>query len=74
MQRWLVNPYQIPSEAMVATLNIGDRLFVLQTARGGVGEIVVFQPARGGGERPGVRCGPHATSSVPPADSPRRPT
>ena len=47
MQRWLVKPYRIPSEAMVATLNIGDRLFVSHIARGGVGDIVVFHPPAG---------------------------
>ena len=59
IQAFLVKPYRIPSESMVPTLEIGQRVLVNRIgARFGdpdVGEIVVFHPPAGA-ERE-VQCG-----------------
>jgi signal peptidase I len=59
IQAFLVKPYRIPSESMVPTLEIGQRVLVNRIgARFGepeVGDVVVFHPPRGA-ER-GNECG-----------------
>ncbi|HEX8929016.1 MAG TPA: signal peptidase I [Actinomycetota bacterium] len=58
IQAWLVKPYRIPSESMVPTLAIGQRVLVnrIGTHFGDpdVGDIVVFHPPQGAEEN---RCG-----------------
>ena len=58
IQAWLVKPYRIPSESMVPTLIIGQRVLVnrIGTHFGdpSVGDIVVFHPPQGAEEN---RCG-----------------
>jgi signal peptidase I len=58
IQAWLVKPYRIPSESMVPTLIIGQRVLVnrIGTHFGDpdVGDVVVFHPPAGAEEN---RCG-----------------
>lgn len=72
IQAWLVKPYQIPSQSMEPTLDVGQRVLVnrFQYHFGdpGVGDVVVFHPPAGA-ER-GTECGaPH-----PPQQACARPT
>ena len=59
IQAFLVKPYRIPSESMVPTLQIGQRVLVNRIGnalqRPDVGEIVVFHPPDG--RRAGNTCG-----------------
>ena len=59
IQAFLVKPYRIPSESMVPTLEVGQRVLVNRLgARFGdpeVGDVVVFHPPVGAEE--GNRCG-----------------
>src|SRR3954463_1161146 len=51
IQAFLVKPYRIPSESMVPTLEIGQRVLVNRTGHRfsdpNVGDIVVFPPPQG---------------------------
>ena len=51
IQAWLVKPYQIPSESMEPTLDVGQRVlvnrFVYHFKEPEIGDIVVFHPPRG---------------------------
>jgi signal peptidase I len=72
IQAFLVKPYKIPSESMVPTLQIGQRVLVNRIgSRFGdpdVGSVVVFHPPQGA---EGNRCG----SGTPPPSQPcARPT
>ncbi|HEX5762445.1 MAG TPA: signal peptidase I [Solirubrobacterales bacterium] len=59
IQAWLVKPYQIPSESMEPTLDVGQRVLVnrfqYHFADPGIGDIVVFHPP--GGADNGTECG-----------------
>ncbi|MFL5843436.1 MAG: signal peptidase I [Solirubrobacteraceae bacterium] len=66
IQAFLVKPYRIPSESMVPTLKIGQRVLVNRIGNTfndpTVGEIVVFHPPApadngGGGKGPSGQCG-----------------
>ncbi len=62
IQAWLVKPYQIPSESMEPTLDVGQRVlvnrFLYHLTDPDVGDIVVFHPPKGAEE--GAECGaPH---------------
>jgi signal peptidase I len=66
IQAFLVKPYRIPSESMVPTLQIGQRVLVNRIGNTfndpQVGEVVVFHPPvpadqGGGGRGPGGQCG-----------------
>jgi signal peptidase I len=66
IQAVLVKPYRIPSESMVPTLEIGQRVLVNRLGNRfsdpHVGEIVVFHPPapannEGGGHGPSGQCG-----------------
>jgi signal peptidase I len=62
IQAWLIKPYQIPSESMEPTLDVGQRVLVnrFQYHFGdpGIGDIVVFHPPLGADR--GAECGaPH---------------
>ena len=51
IQAWLVKPYQIPSESMEPTLDVGQRVlvnrFLYHFTDPGIGDIVVFHPPEG---------------------------
>jgi signal peptidase I len=64
LQTFVVKPYRIPSEAMVPTLQIGDRIVV---RRGGgeprIGDIVVFHPPQGA--ESAAQCGARRLPTQP---------
>jgi signal peptidase I len=61
IQAWVVKPYQIPSESMEPTLDVGQRVlvnrFLYHFKDPEIGDIVVFHPPAGadGGPRCGVK-------------------
>ncbi|MFN8161408.1 MAG: signal peptidase I [Solirubrobacterales bacterium] len=59
IQAWIVKPYQIPSESMEPTLDVGQRVlvnrFVYHFTDPGIGDIVVFHPPAGADQ--GAECG-----------------
>jgi signal peptidase I len=59
IQAFLVKPYRIPSESMVPTLEIGQRVLVNRIghsfSKPSVGDVVVFHPPQGADGDP--RCG-----------------
>lgn len=65
IQAFLVKPYRIPSESMVPTLEVGQRVLVNRIGNSfndpTIGEIVVFHPPKpadgGGGKGPSGQCG-----------------
>ena len=65
IQAFLVKPYRIPSESMVPTLEVGQRVLVNRIgARFGppeVGDVVVFHPPSGAEARQRVRIRPAAS-------------
>jgi len=58
IQAFLIKPYRIPSESMVPTLEVGQRVLVNRIGQRikepEVGEVVVFHPPEGANEN---RCG-----------------
>jgi signal peptidase I len=69
IQAFLVKPYRIPSESMVPTLQIGQRVLVNRIGHAftkpSVGDVVVFHPPQGADGDP--RCGiQHAADEVCP--------
>jgi signal peptidase I len=58
IQRFLIKPYRIPSESMVPTLKIGQRVLVNRIghtfSKPAVGDVVVFHPPKGA---EAARCG-----------------
>src|SRR4051794_41899655 len=60
IQAFLVKPYRIPSESMVPTLQVGQRVLVNRIGSRfsdpSVGDIVVFHPPSGA-EHSGAECG-----------------
>jgi signal peptidase I len=63
IQAWLIKPYQIPSESMEPTLDVGQRVlvnrFLYHFSDPGIGDIVVFHPPAGADN--GTECGvPHS--------------
>ena len=61
IQAWLVKPYQIPSESMEPTLDVGQRVlvnrFLYHFTDPSVGDIIVFHPPEGADEEAGGECG-----------------
>ncbi len=61
IQAWLIKPYQIPSESMEPTLDVGQRVlvnrFIYDFKDPQVGDIVVFHPPAGSEEPSGAQCG-----------------
>jgi signal peptidase I len=61
IQAWLVKPYQIPSESMEPTLDVGQRVlvnrFLYHFTDPSVGDIIVFHPPAGADEEAGGECG-----------------
>jgi signal peptidase I len=67
IQAFLIKPYQIPSESMEPTLDVGQRVlvnrFIYHFSDPDIGDIIVFHPpagADGGGAQCGVRALPEA--------------
>ena len=61
IQAFLIKPYRIPSEAMVPTLQIGQRVLVNRVGTHfgdpDVGDILVFHPPAGAESSTGDQCG-----------------
>jgi signal peptidase I len=59
IQAWIVKPYQIPSESMEPTLDVGQRVlvnrFIYDLHDPSIGDIVVFHPPAGADN--GTECG-----------------
>jgi signal peptidase I len=59
IQAWIVKPYQIPSESMEPTLDVGQRVlvnrFVYHFKDPKIGDVVVFHPPVGADN--GTECG-----------------
>jgi signal peptidase I len=67
IQAWLVKPYQIPSESMEPTLDVGQRVlvsrFIYHFEDPSIGDIVVFHPPAGAESDP--ECGTAVHGSEP---------
>ncbi len=80
IQGWIVKPYQIPSQSMEPTLDVGQRvlvnrvLFHLRSPQ--VGDIVVFHPPKGAesGNECGVRRKPGEACPEPTPEEDCRPS
>ena len=75
IQAWLVKPYQIPSESMEPTLDVGQRVlvnrFLYHFDDPSVGDIVVFHPPAGADV--GTKCGkPHSSQQPCAVPTPER--
>jgi signal peptidase I len=61
IQAWIVKPYQIPSESMEPTLDVGQRVlvnrFVYHFKDPKIGDVVVFHPPVGSERAQGEQCG-----------------
>ncbi len=61
IQAWIVKPYQIPSESMEPTLDVGQRVlvnrFLYHFTDPSIGDIIVFHPPEGTDEEAGGECG-----------------
>ena len=61
IQAWLIKPYQIPSESMEPTLDVGQRVlvnrFIYHFEDPSVGDVIVFHPPAGADEEEGGECG-----------------
>jgi signal peptidase I len=59
IQAWIIKPYQIPSESMEPTLDVGQRVlvnrFIYHLNDPSIGDIVVFHPPAGADN--GTECG-----------------
>jgi signal peptidase I len=60
IQAWVVKPYQIPSESMEPTLDVGQRVlvnrFLYHFKDPQIGDVIVFHPPKGA-DGDGPRCG-----------------
>ena len=75
IQAWLVKPYQIPSQSMEPTLEVGQRVlvnrFLYHLTDPGIGDIVVFHPPVGAED--GRECGaPHPPQQACPRATPEK--
>ena len=61
IQAWVVKPYQIPSESMEPTLDVGQRVlvnrFIYDLKDPKIGDIVVFHPPAGADGNTNQQCG-----------------
>ena len=68
IQAFIVKPYQIPSESMEPTLDVGQRIlvnrFVYRFSDPDIGDIVVFHPPAGA-DNGGMQCGVQKPPSQP---------
>ena len=71
IQAWVVKPYQIPSESMEPTLDVGQRVlvnrFLYHFDDPQIGDVVVFHPPKGADN--GV-CGKSGTPETEPCPEP----
>jgi signal peptidase I len=73
IQAWLIKPYQIPSQSMEPTLDVGQRVlvnrFLYHLTDPSLGDIVVFHPPAGAdnGTECGVQHGPREACPRPTA-------
>ncbi|HVO54754.1 MAG TPA: signal peptidase I [Solirubrobacterales bacterium] len=69
IQAWLIKPYQIPSESMEPTLDVGQRVlvnrFIYDFEKPAIGDIVVFHPPAGSEEPMGLQCGVKKAADEP---------
>jgi signal peptidase I len=75
IQAWLVKPYQIPSQSMEPTLDVGQRVlvnrFIYHFEDPSVGDIVVFHPPAGADHETENECGvPHGPTEPCPKPTP----
>jgi signal peptidase I len=67
IQAWIVKPYQIPSESMEPTLDVGQRVLVnrfgYHIGDPAIGDIVVFHPPAGADN--GTECGVQPKAGEP---------
>ncbi|HEX6665648.1 MAG TPA: signal peptidase I [Solirubrobacterales bacterium] len=67
IQAWIIKPYQIPSESMEPTLDVGQRVlvnrFLYHFSDPSPGDIVVFHPPAGADT--GVECGVQPKAGEP---------
>ncbi len=73
IQAWLIKPYQIPSQSMEPTLDVGQRVlvnrFIYHFEDPSIGDIVVFHPPKGADN--GTECGaPHSAQEACPKPTP----
>jgi signal peptidase I len=73
IQAWLIKPYQIPSQSMEPTLDVGQRVlvnrFLYHFTDPSPGDIVVFHPPKGADN--GTECGaPHGPRQSCPKPTP----
>ncbi len=63
IQAWVVKPYQIPSESMEPTLDVGQRVlvnrFIYNFSDPSIGDVVVFHPPAGADNSGLPECGVH---------------
>lgn len=68
IQAFIVKPYRIPSESMVPTLEIGQRVLVNRVGSNfgdpNVGDVVVFNPPTGAEDAAGSQCGERQRSGA----------
>jgi signal peptidase I len=68
IQAFLIKPYQIPSESMEPTLDVGQRVlvnrFIYHFTDPEIGDIIVFHPPAGA-DGGGVECGVNRTPVEP---------
>jgi signal peptidase I len=68
IQAWIVKPYQIPSESMEPTLDVGQRVlvnrFLYHFKDPAIGDIVVFHPPAGA-DNGSAECGVKVRGSQP---------
>jgi signal peptidase I len=68
IQAWVVKPYQIPSESMEPTLDVGQRVlvnrFLYNFKDPSLGDIVVFHPPAGA-DSGSAECGIHPRNRQP---------
>jgi signal peptidase I len=61
IQAWLIKPYQIPSQSMEPTLDVGQRVlvnrFLYHFTDPSIGDIVVFHPPAGADHNSANECG-----------------
>ncbi len=77
IQAVVVKPYRIPSESMLPTLKVGERVIVNRVgSKFGDPErrdIIVFHPPTGADDKDGPKCGvPHSRKSPCPKSTPNK--
>jgi signal peptidase I len=74
IQAFLVKPYRIPSESMVPTLSIDQRVLVNRIGNNfgdpKVGDVMVFHPPKGADSNGGGQCGVPVQGTICPKPTP----